>query len=99
MRTRRRRWGGSARARHRAAGHSCASLTRSPREGKEAARAQRGAARLVPDEQRRERQLFTRLYGGWAHGVETLTRADRLGPVWQQKAADVSTCFPCIRRG
>ena len=51
-----------------------------PGEGEEAARPQRaaGAARPVPDEDRRERRLFARLYGGWAHGVETQTRADRL---------------------
>ena len=54
-------------------------------EGKQAARPQRGAARPIPNEQRRERQLFTRLYGGWAQGA----RADRLGPLAAQVAADV----------
>ena len=46
-------------------------------DGKEAAPPQRAAARPVPDELRRERRLFTRLYGD-----RNSTEAER-----QQKAA------------
>ena len=40
-----------------------------PSEGEEAARPQRAAARPVPDEDRRERRLSARLYGGWAEAL------------------------------
>ena len=67
-----------------------------PGEGEEAARPQRaaGAARPVPDEDRRERRLFARLYGGWA---EAYRRADRLGPVYScisKRLRRLVACFP-----
>ena len=65
-----------------------------PGEGEEAARPQRAAARPVPDEDRRERRLSARLYGGWA---EAYRRADRLGPVCQQEAAQAAGVSPVMR--